>query len=863
MIPNAKTALIALSSVVLLSLPARATRTPEGYVRIDQGATELLQILESLPYASEGDGPIMYNFEFSECPYCQAKYRDFKGQDLGFNFRRMFVPVSDRTSRETAALGKSRDPADYHAYMMRRKVAPAFDTDNDAIDAYNAIVKAASQDIPAILLRNGWAARGLVFPAFFWIEDGKLFANGGYDRSNFEGMIARAKAGWNDASREFFASVTGKEAGAAGVAAAAAAGSAADSMAGSSPMEMAGAASAPAVRPLDDLTVFFLYHKLSGEPVNFEAIAPNLNTVNRASQFDRANVMASEIATLRSEYEAADPEGTYVIRVGGKLNYDMNRERFESDIFEPGVFLTFSPFRSGSSAHSFFNVRATYADQYQRRVTFANAESGRYIPLPASQARVIDEVARAGTANVDAELTIRFVDTEDSRIDQEKTLRAEVVSVRYEPGAITMRNKSAWPLKDPMALDSATAVAEASGPRAKPVDETLVYYMYHKLSGEPIDFDTISGWLDKVARANQFDKVSVQEEEEAAMRAEYEATDPGETYSLRIQTQLKYDLENERFSIDFFEPGSFLRYHPLAALGVSARSARGQNQIFERKIVFANADSARYVDMPRDQAAAIGSVAQRGATSGSAEVELRFVGTGDPTGAVSGTGIVRAELLSVKFDEFDLPVNIEPYDPNVLKEVSPDKFDIMGLKVGVDLKRLQRDMEKQFGDVGQVGRARNDDPRFVSGVGHDANGCYSFGNKVPETGNVCVRAFADEKGVVRKVVVEQILEGTDWDPIRQALVQKYGAVSFSNRAGNIQHYAWGPEVTKSVAGDYQSQPAYAMTASLSVMQSALDRSMASTRASTNLRIRLIDADWAGPPETEQVEQVPASNVPRL
>lgn len=187
----------------------------EGYVEVEDGAVELLTILESLPYAAEGEGPVVYTFEFSECGYCQAKYRDFDGQDLGLEFRRFFVPVSDRSARETAALGKSRSSDDYHAFMQGRKAAPAFDQDNDAIDAYNSIITAASESIPPILKQNGWSARGLVFPAYFWFEDGKLYANGGYLKENFEGAMARARAGWTDASRELLASVTASEGSAA------------------------------------------------------------------------------------------------------------------------------------------------------------------------------------------------------------------------------------------------------------------------------------------------------------------------------------------------------------------------------------------------------------------------------------------------------------------------------------------------------------------------------------------------------------------------------------------------------------------------------------------------------------------------
>lgn len=152
-------------------------------------------ILESLPYASEGKGPIMYTFEFSECPYCQKMYNDFGNKDVGIEFRRMFVPVSDRSGLETAALGKSRNISDYHAFMKGTKQAPQFNTDNAAIDPFNAIIK-GTQDLTVILKQNQWPLKGFSYPQYAWMENGKVFTNAGYSKESFSKAIARAKAGY-------------------------------------------------------------------------------------------------------------------------------------------------------------------------------------------------------------------------------------------------------------------------------------------------------------------------------------------------------------------------------------------------------------------------------------------------------------------------------------------------------------------------------------------------------------------------------------------------------------------------------------------------------------------------------------------
>lgn len=120
--------------------------------------------------------------------------------------------------------------------------------------------------------------------------------------------------------------------------------------------------------------------------------------------------------------------------------------------------------------------------------------------------------------------------------------------------------------------------------------------------------------------------------------------------------------------------------------------------------------------------------------------------------------------------------------------------------------------------------------------------------KKAKVGNVCIRAFPDKSGTIRKIVVEQIVEGNEYDVIRQALLKKYGAMAESVNKANVQYYGWGPNITKSVTMDDQLAPTRTHSASLRGIQSPSARSMNSTRASINLRIRLIDSAWAGGPQ---------------
>src|SRR5690606_13315319 len=130
-------------------------------------------------------------------------------------------------------------------------------------------------------------------------------------------------------------------------------------------------------------------------------------------------------------------------------------------------------------------------------------DGARYLPLAAAEARA---VSPAGSATVVAEVRFVFVDTEDSVVDAEKTLRAQITSVQYAPGI--GRVTPAWPLQDPIAI--AAAEIPAAGEETNKIDDLKAFFLYHKLAGEPIDFEGIAGMLQKVTRAGQFDKANVQ-----------------------------------------------------------------------------------------------------------------------------------------------------------------------------------------------------------------------------------------------------------------------------------------------------------------------------------------------------------------
>ncbi len=339
----------------------------------------------------------------------------------------------------------------------------------------------------------------------------------------------------------------------------------------------------------------------------------------------------------------------------------------------------------------------------------------------------------------------------------------------------------------------------AWGAVAKPIDDWTAVYLYHKLSGEPLDVEAIAQGVDRVRRANNFDRPELLKKETNRIQAEYDAADPEATYLIRVGTNATYEHDKERFAIGVFEPGVFIDFQPYRRSRIRYR------------VSFANREAVQYIRMPKQEARALDQVFRQGGTV--ATIEVRIIGTGDPTGAVDSENTLRAEIVALQYLNNQTgavvhdPGPVAPYDrsqdPPV---VAYETFDILKLRPGIALDAMKKNLEQQFGKTVPVSPTKKDDPRLMRGVGYEPMGCYSFGKKKTKAGNVCISAYPDKGGVIRKIVVEQIIEGNDWEGIRLALLNKYGAVAESANKANTQYYGWGPRITKSVTMDEQLAP---------------------------------------------------------
>jgi hypothetical protein len=162
-------------------------------IEIEEGAEELRVALEALPYVSRGKGPPLYVFQFSQCPHSKQLFRDFRGRPPGVEARHVFYAVSQKTANETAWQAMKRNNKDYGDIMKGRLRAPKYDRNDESIAAFNSVMGPINEVILPTLIENGWPSKNLISPTFLWEEDGRLHADGGYNKDRFETILASAR----------------------------------------------------------------------------------------------------------------------------------------------------------------------------------------------------------------------------------------------------------------------------------------------------------------------------------------------------------------------------------------------------------------------------------------------------------------------------------------------------------------------------------------------------------------------------------------------------------------------------------------------------------------------------------------------
>lgn len=373
-------------------------------------------------------------------------------------------------------------------------------------------------------------------------------------------------------------------------------------------------------------------------------------------------------------------------------------------------------------------------------------------------------------------------------------------------------------------------------------DEELVAFAYHKVSGDPLDLRRVAERSEIVLRASNFDKPDMVKQEMARLQALLAAAGPEQEFTMRVNDAISdYDHQRGEFSVTLFTPGYYV---PVSALGQ------------QYQLVFANAESARPIPMPKEEARDFDIALAQLGRSVTNEMRFRVIGRGDPAGAVTGQRVIRAEILSsrlldrsgnVVWSPNVAPITAASSGRNGVEADGPPAFDlnavdVAGFHIGVKGDDLEATLTRLFGAVTRKPARRDGHPGIAAQLLVNDMGCITLpGRRSGAPGNVCVTAQLDADDVVRAIQIERVFPWMEAETFRRTLVARYGPVVEATGSGRLS-LGWGPEVNELLLYD-RGGPHTALTAHYSVnndfMSAGLNR-----LADTRVVLQLVDARWA-------------------
>ncbi|MEK6597789.1 MAG: DUF4852 domain-containing protein [Gemmatimonadota bacterium] len=317
-------------------------------------------------------------------------------------------------------------------------------------------------------------------------------------------------------------------------------------------------------------------------------------------------------------------------------------------------------------------------------------------------------------------------------------------------------------------------------------DEAIVL-VWHKLAKVPLDTRGTAERNEAVRRASQFDRPEVLAAEEARLNSLLDAADPSREFTLQVNDNVsQYDHEQGRFAITLYQAGYYVTVE-----------AFGQ----QYSVVFANAESGRYIPMPKEEARVFDERLNRMGRRVTNDLRFRVIGAGDPAGAVSGDRVIRAELVSARLLDANDQVVWTPTltahsavaATGATPTFDPALADVAGLRVGGPGADLEATLTRLYGEVVRGGVGEGAPPGTVATLDVNSMGCLVITGRRNNgrPGSTCITAWLDASETVRMIRIERVFPWVDQGFLRQALVRKYGEVAQTWRGGG--HWGWGPE----------------------------------------------------------------------
>lgn len=375
--------------------------------------------------------------------------------------------------------------------------------------------------------------------------------------------------------------------------------------------------------------------------------------------------------------------------------------------------------------------------------------------------------------------------------------------------------------------------AAVSHPQNEDSENQAIALVYHKLSGDPLDLQTIAQGSPAVRNASGFDRPDAMKTETARLQGQLDSANPGKEFVLRVGDSIsEYDHDRAEFSVVLFRPGYFV---PIQAF-------RQQYQL-----VFANVEGARAIPMPKDEARDFDLRLQRLGRHVTNEIHFRIVGKGDPAGGVTGERVIRAEILSSRLVDQNGNLIFQPKITPLADSAPATPFDalhadIAGFHVGVKVDDLEATLTRTAGKTQRV-IPKNGVDRFAGTLEVNSMGCASYiGRRTPQPGPTCVTAYFDKDGIVRAIRVERLFPWFDSEIFRKSLTRKYGAVATARNSGSSLELGWGPEVNETNHAE-RNYFHSALRASYSADEDFMSRG-GNALPRIKIMLHLVDPQWA-------------------
>ena len=181
---------LSLYLLTFLFFSTSAFGTTPTAIEIKEGADKLKLTLESMPYVSEGTGPVLYIFQYPRCKHCKKIHRAYRKGIPGVEARYIIFGFDRWSNNRTAAMANSKKIRYYHAMMGGGVNTLDYKKKKKLRAAFHSVMDPINQVIVPTLVQNGWQAKGLVAPTYIWEKNGTWYADTGPDRAHFDSLLA-------------------------------------------------------------------------------------------------------------------------------------------------------------------------------------------------------------------------------------------------------------------------------------------------------------------------------------------------------------------------------------------------------------------------------------------------------------------------------------------------------------------------------------------------------------------------------------------------------------------------------------------------------------------------------------------------